>query len=110
VVGFAAVRQVVSESAGYVKLTVRSAGALAEPVRLSVTARSGKARVNQDFLPPFQEVVNLRPGTASADVLVSLLTDSVREKVEDFRVNLRVARGTADLGTSSTLVVIRDDD
>jgi hypothetical protein len=109
-VGFvSAARIVVPEGTRFIQIPVRATGPLREPVRLSVTAVSGAAQVNQDFVPPVP-TLTLTRAQPQASVLVSLLTDDQREHVEDFNVVLRHESGGARLATRDISVVITDDD
>ncbi len=109
-VGFATgARIVVPESTRFITIKVRATGGLREPIGLSVRTVEGAAHVNEDFVPPVPHL-SLTRDRRSAEVLVSLLSDTVHENVEDFSVVLGLEQGRALLGNPSVVVVLTDDD
>ena len=107
-IGFASPGRIVaSESARFITIPVRASGRLRSPVQLNVTATSGAARVNEDFVPPVP-TLTLTPDQPSGRVLVSILGDAIPENVEDFSLRLSVRNGQATLGTASVMVVLTD--
>jgi hypothetical protein len=99
---------VMSESDPYVRLRLRGS-ALRGPVTLGVTARSGAARINEDFVAPLPRV-QLDPRRPTGEALVSLVGDNLKENVEDFSIELSVIDGDAELAADSVVVVLTDDD
>jgi hypothetical protein len=110
IVGFRSAAQiVVPESVGYVRIGVAARGSLRGPVRLSVTPAGGAARIHEDFVLPATEIT-LDPDQPAGDVLVAIVSDGIPENVEDFRLQLRLEAGDADIGTDGIDVVVTDDD
>jgi hypothetical protein len=110
VVGFASAEQiVVEESVGYVPIAVRARGTLRGPVHLAVVLQKGAARPGEDFVVPVERVT-LEPRRPTAEILVAVVTDAVRENVEDFGVALTLVDGEAEMGASHVSVVLTDDD
>lgn len=101
-------RVVVSESEPFVRLKVLAVRPRGRIV-LSVSARSGSAEVNKDFVPPEPQVV-LTPRRPAGEALVSLMGDALPENVEDFAVSFSVVEGNARLAADSVVVLLTDDD
>jgi hypothetical protein len=109
-IGFRNSHYTVSESDGYVRVPIAISGNLRRPIVVSVAIQPGSARAQQDFVAAGPQQVILDGQADSNDVLVPLVSDAIREHVEDFTIVLETSDPVATLGTRQANVTIIDDD
>ncbi|MBT8443658.1 MAG: protein kinase [Gammaproteobacteria bacterium] len=108
--GFTRQRVEVSESAGFVRLTVRAPADLATELPVRIVIESGSAIAGQDFVAPTRHQLEFTPDAREEIVLIPLIADAKSEYIEDFSVRLEVPEQELRFENTSVVVIIEDDD
>ncbi|CAI8022690.1 Endothelin-converting enzyme 1 [Geodia barretti] len=112
-IGFSTPLYSVSESAGLIRIVVEVTGQTDAYFRANISTDSVTATANEDYQPLWTQLVFGPLDTATRELTLQLLDDSVRESTEEFRVQITLDplnSAGVSVGQDTTSIQIEDDD